>query len=106
MAITNASISFRRLANSSLTKIIVVALICGFLFPDFAFAQLDEVAGRLEKIRDALSTLSAVTVTIAVLYVGYKVLFGGSTIKEMMPTIIGAIIIACAAQIASLFLDK
>ncbi|KPC27197.1 Conjugal transfer protein [Pseudomonas syringae pv. cilantro] len=40
------------------------------------------------------------TVTIAVLWVGYKVLFAGNTLRECAPIIIGAIIIASASEVA------
>ncbi|MDL7284025.1 TrbC/VirB2 family protein [Escherichia coli] len=49
--------------------------------------------------------LSLVTVTIACLWVGYKVLFGGSTIRECSPIIIGAIVIASAAEVASMMVN-
>ncbi|MDR3178379.1 MAG: TrbC/VirB2 family protein [Campylobacteraceae bacterium] len=75
------------------------------IFADVAFCQaggLDNVKGLLDKVKFALTSISVVTVTIAILWVGYKVLFGGSTIRECMPIIIGAILIAGAAQIADL----
>ncbi|MDR0761771.1 MAG: TrbC/VirB2 family protein [Campylobacteraceae bacterium] len=89
-----------------LTKVFVAVLFCGFLLPDFALAQmeLNTVQGTLENILTALRALSMVTVTIAILYVGYKVLFGGATFKELMPVIIGAIVIASCAEIAGLLL--
>ena len=73
-----------------------------FLFTSPAFAEFTKAKTMLTKVEEGLRGLSLVTVTIAVLWVGYKVLFGGSTIKECAPIIIGAIIIASAAEVARL----
>ena len=59
----------------------------------------------LESINSGLRSISIVTVTIAGLWVGYKVLFGGSTIKECAPIIIGAIVLASAAEIANMLVS-
>jgi type IV secretion system protein VirB2 len=56
----------------------------------------------LDKVSTGLLALSIVTVTIATLWVGYKVLFGGQTLRECGPIIIGAILIASASEIARL----
>lgn len=56
----------------------------------------------LEKVSTGLLALSIVTVTIAVLWVGYKVLFAGNTLRECAPIIMGAILIASASEIARL----
>lgn len=67
-----------------------------------AYAEFTKAKTMLTKVEQGLRGLSLVTVTIAVLWVGYKVLFGGSTIRECAPIIIGAIIIASAAEVAKL----
>ncbi len=72
------------------------------LFTSPAFAEFQKAQTMLKKVEEGLRGLSLVTVTIAVLWVGYKVLFGGSTISECAPIIIGAIIIASAAEVARL----
>lgn len=65
-----------------------------------AYAEFQRAKAMLIKVEEGLRGLSLVTVTLATLWVGYKVLFGGSTIQECAPIIIGAIIIASAAEIA------
>lgn len=67
-----------------------------------AYAEFAKARTMLMKVEEGLRGLSLVTVTIAILWVGYKVLFGGSTINECAPIIIGAIVIASAAEIARL----
>ncbi|MGK3611206.1 TrbC/VirB2 family protein, partial [Escherichia coli] len=44
-------------------------------------SSISKAETLLEKVKTGLSGLSLVTVTIACLWVGYKVLFGGSTIR-------------------------
>lgn len=76
------------------------------LLPNFVFA-----AGGLGKVNKLLETISGwlygaatVTVTIAIIWVGYKILFGGQTLRECAPVLIGAIIIASATTIAGLLM--
>ncbi|GLX91879.1 hypothetical protein Pfra02_44470 [Pseudomonas fragi] len=74
-----------------------------FVAPVTAMADgFTKAQGLLDKISTGLLALSIVTVTIATLWVGYKVLFGGQTLRECAPIIIGAILIASASEIARL----
>jgi len=66
--------------------------------------ELTDTKALLDNVQGALKALSAVTVTIAILWVGYKVLFGGQTLRECAPIIIGAILIAGASEIAGLLI--
>lgn len=77
-----------------------------FLLPNFIFAAggLDKAEALLDTVASWLNALSVVSVTIAILLVGYKVAFGKQTIPECVPIIIGGILIASAAQIAKLLL--
>lgn len=61
-----------------------------------------KASSLLDKVSTGLLALSIVTVTIAVLWVGYKVLFAGNTLRECAPIIMGAILIASASEIARL----
>jgi type IV secretion system protein VirB2 len=90
-----------------LNKLPFALLLCSLLlFPDAAFAQLNTVSSTLNTVLGALRALSIVTVTLAVLYVGYKVLFGGQTFRELTPVIIGALVIAGSSEIARLLLGQ
>ena len=70
----------------------------------FGAGGLDKANTLLEKVVEWLNYLSIAVVTIAILVVGYKVLFVGQTIRECSPIIIGAVIIASASTIASLLM--
>ena len=67
-----------------------------------AFAVFKKASTLMTKIQTGLTGLSVVTVTIAIMWVGYKILYGGSTIRECGPIIIGAILLAGAAELAKL----
>lgn len=87
----------------NMRKTRIVASVAGATIASPAFADgFSKAESLLEKVQTGLSGLSIVTVTIACLWVGYKVLFGGSTIRECSPIIIGAIVIASAAEVASM----
>lgn len=94
--------------SSSVTAVMqrknkVVMAVAGATVASPAFADgFSKAETLLEKVKTGLNGLSLVTVTIACLWVGYKVLFGGSTIRECSPIIIGAIVIASAAEVASM----
>lgn len=93
--------------NSKAFKIFILFfLIALVFFPDTAAAAggLSKAKHLLETVSDWLTALAVVTVTIAILVVGYKVLFGGQTIRECTPIIIGGLLIASASEIAALLM--
>lgn len=68
-----------------------------------AFAQgLTKVNKIMENVSTALQAAAVITVTVAVFWSGYKIVFGGSTFREIAPILIGGIVIGSAAQIASM----
>lgn len=85
--------------NKIMYKLVPASLLVA-AFPVMAAAGFTKANALLEKVKTGLLLLSIVTVTLAVLWVGYKVLFGGSTLKECSPIIIGAVLIASASEIA------
>lgn len=100
--ITSASFNFLKFFQILL---VVFAIAC-ILMPDMAFA-----AGGLAKTKKVVDTvaqwlqyLAIGIVTIAIFVVGYKVLFGGQTVRECAPILIGCAIIGGASEIASLLL--
>lgn len=85
----------------------VFSLFALLVVPSLSFAGgLSSAENLLNTVSGWLTALSAVTVTIAILVVGYKVTFGGQTIRECTPIIIGAVLIASASTIAGLMLGN
>lgn len=71
-----------------------------------ASGGLEKVNTLLENVVSWLKYAAVAVVTIAIFVVGYKVLFGGQTIRECAPIIIGAVLIASAAAIADLLVGN
>ncbi|WP_103648631.1 TrbC/VirB2 family protein [Campylobacter concisus] len=93
-------------SKSSSLNLLCFACIAFFVFvPDLAYcAGLGSAEKLLTKVSEWLKYLAVATVTVAILVVGYKVIFGGQTIPECSRIIIGAILIASASTIASILL--
>ncbi len=64
--------------------------------------KADAIVSQIEGISGVLSTVSIVVVTIAFVFVGYQVAFGGKHFRDVMPVVIGAMIIGAASQLASM----
>lgn len=76
----------------------VLSLIAPHVFADgFSTANTS-----LMKVSTGLHSLAAATITIAVMWVGYKVLWDGKTIRECWNILLGGILIAGAAEWAAL----
>ncbi|KAB7692129.1 MULTISPECIES: TrbC/VirB2 family protein [Plesiomonas] len=84
----------------------VMALCMTFAFllfcsPEFAYAGgLDKVNNFMENIADILRGASVISVTVAVMISGYKLLFTQATIMEVGKILIAGLLIGGAAEIA------
>ena len=88
--------------NSSL----MVAVAMGLLFvtqPAMA-AGLDEIKGFLTEVHTALKGVGVIVVTIAFVIAGYKIIFGGQTVREVAPIVIGGLVIGAASYLAGLII--
>ena len=65
-------------------------------------ADLSSVNSFLGNIETLLKGVAVAVVTIAFMVAGYKVVFGGSTVREVVPIVIGGLIIGAAGYFASL----
>lgn len=81
---------------------IVMALTIFFHALTASAANFNKAQTLLDAVSTGLTALSLVTVTLATLWVGYKVLFGGRTLRECASVIMGAILIASASEIANM----
>lgn len=64
------------------------------------FSKANDLMG---KISTGLHSIAAITITVAVVWVGYKTLWNGQSLKECGNIIIGAILIISGAEFAALF---
>jgi hypothetical protein len=85
----------------------IAALSLLYFFCDIAMAQgLDVVAkGRMETVQTVMSTIGAIAVTIALVYVGIKMVFQAAEWKDVAPVFWGGVLIGGASIIGG-FLIK
>ena len=77
------------------------------LFPELAHASggLDKIDDFMNNLVSILRGASIATVTLAVMWVGYKVLFTDWDVKEIGKILMGALLIGGAAEIARYFVS-
>lgn len=66
---------------------------------------ISQVNTLMTDVQDVLTGVALVTVTCAILWAGYKILFGGQTFREVSPIVIGGILVGAAASIAAMFIS-
>ncbi|EKT61717.1 TrbC/VirB2 family protein [Providencia rettgeri] len=78
------------------------------LFPAIVFSAPALAAGGFDKANEALNywavglgSLSVATITFCIIWIGYKVLWNGKSIADMVNVIIGGVLIAGAAGFAA-----
>ena len=78
------------------------------LMTEFVLADggLGSANKLFENVAMALKGVGAIILTIAVMVAGYKVMWGGSTVRECAPVIVGGILLGSAAYVASLILES
>lgn len=83
---------------------VAVSLSAGLSSPAMAdgFSKANKL---LEKIAAGLEGLAIATISIAALIVGYRTLFDGRALGESKNIMIGGIIIASVAEIASMLMS-
>ncbi|MGF1907722.1 TrbC/VirB2 family protein [Aliivibrio salmonicida] len=75
------------------------------LFPVLAHAEgLDKVNDFMENVAAVLRGASIVTVTVALMWCGYKYLFTEWDIREMGRILMGALLVGGAAELARYFI--
>lgn len=68
----------------------------------FAKVEFKKAKTLMDSVKSGLIGLSTVTVILAIVWCGYKILFGGSTLREMAPILIGAVVLGGATEIGNL----
>lgn len=63
------------------------------------------VESFFNEIMTAMKASAGVVATRAGLWIGYKILWGGRTVEEMAPFIIGCLVLACAPWAAETLLQ-
>lgn len=64
-------------------------------------ANLSSVTNFFDNIKSLLSTISVVVVSIAFVFAGYQIAFNQKRVSDVMPVLLGGLIIGGASQFAS-----
>ena len=97
----NTPTAFTASKNMNLFLFIILSA-CMMLLPDMAHAAggLDKVNAFMENIKSVLSGAAIVTVSVAVMVVGYKVIFTQWDARECGKILMGGLFIGGGAEIA------
>ncbi len=79
-----------------------MALMIALMFVEPSFAWDTKVNDFMTSIAKGLQLIGGTTITVALMFAGYQIAFGGKTISAVAPIIIGGLIIGGAATIAGL----
>ncbi|OCR84572.1 TrbC/VirB2 family protein [Campylobacter fetus] len=71
----------------------------------FAAGGIDKVNTLAENIQIALLTAGVSILSIAIIIAGYKVMFQGQGFREVMPTLVGGVLIGSATAIAGFIMN-
>jgi type IV secretion system protein VirB2 len=90
----------------SLAFIVSVAVVAFFFAADaMAFGQTQgKVTSFFTNIQGLLTIASIAIVTIAIIFAGYQIAFANKRITDVLPILIGGLLIGAAGQIAAMLL--
>ena len=89
--------------NKLLTLRNMYALVAITVISSPAFAQFEAATGVLNKVKAWLLVVGVVIVTLALMFVGFRMMFGAATFKDVAPVFWGGILVGGGAAIASMF---
>lgn len=98
----NTPTAFTAPKNMNLFLFIIIAA-CMVLFPDMAHAAggLDKVNKFMENLEDILNGVSITSVTVAIMIVGYKVMFTEWDARQCGKILMGGLFIGGGAELAT-----
>jgi len=98
-----------RAARTWVIYAVLAAIAATFFVADPAFAQagggVDKVNTFMNNVLSILRGISIATVTIAIIWAGYKFLFKHADIKEVAMILAGGLLIGGAAELAQFLLQ-
>lgn len=69
-----------------------------------AFAQLDKGTDMLNEVSSWLLTIGVVVLTIALMFVGFRMMFQAAQWKDVAPVFWGGVLVGAAAGIAGMLI--
>ena len=87
-----------------LFAVVILTLFFVMFFPTDAYAQANDITAGITALKSLVKWMKSMgigLVTMAFMFIGYKMVFGGAQWKEIAPVFWGAIIVAGAGLIAA-----
>lgn len=81
-------------------SLVMFAMMLSLIFIEPSFAWDDTLKTFVTTFSTALKGVAVVIITVAFMFAGYQIAFGGKSISSLMPIIIGSIVIGGAAGLA------
>lgn len=75
--------------------------LCALTVSSDAFCQLTNATGKLTELSTWLAGIGLTIFTIALMYVGYKMVFAGAAFRDVLNILIGGFLVGGAAGLAS-----
>lgn len=99
----NTTVSYT--SSRPLFIILCLVVLVFALFPELAHASggVSKVNNFMDDLAALLRGISVITVTVAIMWVGYEMLFTEWDIRKIGRILISALCIGCAAEIARYF---
>jgi type IV secretion system protein VirB2/type IV secretion system protein PtlA len=91
---------FRCKAEFWLFEFLLFALCVALAAPVMAQGGLDTVNTFMSNVLNILRGIQVVTVTIAIIYIAYQIIFKAAGIRDCFPILIGALLIGGASELA------
>ena len=68
-----------------------------------AYAQFEKATEALNKVQTWMLSIGAVVVTLAIMFVGFRMMFNAATWKDVAPVFWGGIFVGGGAAIGAMF---
>ncbi|MGQ7746189.1 TrbC/VirB2 family protein [Pectobacterium brasiliense] len=96
--------TFFRMLKAAVSPVSVCVLVFFSATPTFAdgFQRANTI---MEKVSTGLHGLAAITITVSVIWVGYKTLWKGESLSQCAYIIIGGILIGGGSEIGALLMS-
>lgn len=75
---------------------------CCLLISSPAFAQFERGTKMLESVRDWLLVIAGTVVTLALMFVGFRMVFNAAQWKDVAPVFWGGVVIGSAATLGAM----
>lgn len=86
-----------------------VAFVAMLAAPGMVFAQFEgadeRVCGFFDNVKGLLNMASIAIVTIAIIFCGYQIAFANKRVSDVLPILLGGVLIGAAGQIARMMLS-